>query len=203
MYRKHSKKLRRVKQLKMAKIIEEHSIRLSHLKENCIMKSDNVPAGYDLEIVIKTATMIPHQSHDYDCAAFMLQFIKYTTLQRPFNFSCLDITNLREDMKEEIIHHKINNTLQNPIRLTSETKTTATKEKNIKTKQVANEPAHKKPKNARKTNIAKPKHLPETTNFILRFSNPARQNLCFSNSVTTALLNNENFREILSQNEQV
>ena len=71
------------------------------------MKLDNIPDGFDLEIEVKSPPAIPHQSNDYDCAVFMLQFMKYTTLEKPFNFSCLDVLNLREEMKQEILHHEI------------------------------------------------------------------------------------------------
>ena len=53
--------------------------------------------------VIKVPPQIPEQLNTFDCGVFMLMFIKYLCMGKELSFSGEDMTNFREQIKEELI----------------------------------------------------------------------------------------------------
>ena len=50
---------------------------------------------------------IPEQKNEWDCGVFLLMFMKFTVLNKPFNFETNDMANFRQTIKMEIENHKI------------------------------------------------------------------------------------------------
>ena len=69
------------------------------------------PNNYKFRISVKVPPEIPHQRNGYDCGVFMLQFMKYITMKKSFNFTTTEMSFFRDEMKKEISTKKIRPTL--------------------------------------------------------------------------------------------
>ena len=166
--------------------VKKHYERITLVLNEYVLKHRNLPPGFTLTLIVKHAPEIPHQSNGYDCGVFLLEFMKYITMKKPFNFSCSDMTHFRQELTREFEFKLIGNTLERPIfhertqslpqskkdKLKSENKekmlySNIAKEAKVEQGTISDTFQSEKPIDGQV--ICK----------IIRFDNPSRKNLCF------------------------
>ena len=95
--------------------VQKHFERISLVNNEYVLKHRNLPLGFNLTLIVKHAPEIPHQSNGHDCGVFLMEFMKYITMNKPFNFSCSDMTYFRQELKYEFECKMIGNTLESPL----------------------------------------------------------------------------------------
>ena len=145
----------------------------------------------------------PHQSNGFDCGVFLLEFMKYITMNKPFDFSCSDMPYFRNQLKNEFEKKIVENTLANPIlqaRVQSLDQLNTIKLKSPCKEKLVYSNRKKEVKTKKKNNpdmlTADCQGERQVTNKVIKFVNPSRKNLCFSN-----FLNVPKFQQILSNEE--
>ena len=207
--RKFNPSLRQMKSSKLDMITKKHMERLSLVHNEFVMKNEKLPTGLTFKQIVLCAPDIPHQSNSYDCGVFLLQFMKYLTMQEPFNFTCLDMPYFRQEIKEAIENKKVQRTLEsNLVKITAqnlsqpentEKKSTSKKRVSMDDQQKCNQKKERKQRN----NFPQQKCTLEKNNCkILKFVNPSRKNLCFSNAVTTVLFSIPQINQMLQNENQ-
>ena len=191
--------LRNLRNSKLEIIIQKHEERLSLIYNQFVLKHQKLPPGFTLNIDVMCAPEIPHQSNGYDCGVFLLEFMKYIALEEVFNFSCDAMPFFRREIGGEIKNELITGISEistDPFRTSSAAASKSEKERKTATSGVSSSLQGTSHKNVQvDTNVVGCK--------ILKFSNPIRRNLCFSNAVATVLMNIPDFITGLQENELV
>ena len=99
--------LRKMKNKRLDLIRKNHQERLSLIYNHYILPHQKLPSGFSLEMLVICAPEIPHQSNSNDCGVFLLSFMKYIAQGKSFDFSCMDMPNFRQEIKEEIENKQI------------------------------------------------------------------------------------------------
>ena len=128
--------------------------------------------------------------------------MKYIAQEEHFNFSCMDMPHFRREIREEIENKVIKSTTETSILQMRSYSYSQPEENTAKPVHTASKPPFNVRCGNKQTQEAKLKTcLTEpgkgTDYKILKFSNPPRKNLCFSNAVTNALLNVPALKEML------
>jgi ubiquitin C-terminal hydrolase len=151
------------------------------------------------ELLVICAPEIPHQNNSYDCGVFLLEFMKYIAQEKTFHFSCMDMPHFREEIKEEIQSGVVKEALERPM-LQARTPSKQKDNKETLKEDSIDENILQMKKKIKTEGSKGQTPLPKQEDndcTILKFVNPSRKNLCFSNAVTTALLNVPAFKEML------
>ena len=113
--RKFAPLLRKLRSSNLNLTVKKHFERISLVHTEYVLKHENLPPGFNLELIVTHSPEIPHQSNGYDCGVFLLEFMKYITFKKPFNFSCSDMTYFRQEIRTEFERKVIGNTLETPL----------------------------------------------------------------------------------------
>ena len=191
--RQFNPSLRKVKNKRLDLIVKNHQERLFFIYNHYILPHQKLPSEFSLEMLVTCAPDIPHQSNSNDCGVFLLAFMKYITQGKSFDFSCMDMSNFRQEIKEEIENKQIKE-----ISGSSILRFRGNQQENSQRPTAMEDEAYK-------TKESLKPHFKEETNEvdefneckILKFTNPPRKNLCFSNAVTTVLMNIPGLKDIL------
>ena len=159
------------------------------------------------------AEHIPRQENGYDCGVFLLMYSKYLAAGKPFTFTQRDMPNIRLKIRSEIVNKEIDDEFdigEDHVHL-NEQLLRGTRRKNIYLAK-KNENAtcasttsnayHLRPRQNRQIADAPKKEAIGQNldhHHILLLANNSGKNLCFSNAVTTSLLNMKPIREALTQ----
>ena len=197
--RQFNPSLRKLRSSKLDSIIKDHQERLSIIHNQYILKHEKLPGGLTFKTMVLCAPEIPHQSNSNDCGVFLLQFMKYIAQEEHFNFSCMDMPYFRREIREEIENKVIGSITETSILQMRSYADSQPEENTAKPVQTGRKPPLNEIKQTQeaklKTFLTEPGK--GTDYKILKFSNPPRKNLCFSNAVTNALLNIPAFKEML------
>ena len=97
-HRKFAPLLRKLRSSNTDLAVKKHYERITLVLNEYVLKHRNLPPGFTLTLIVKHAPEIPHQSNGYDCGVFLLEFMKYITMKKPFNFSCSDMTHFQQEL---------------------------------------------------------------------------------------------------------
>ena len=157
----------------MNSAVQKHYERILLVHNEYVLKHRNLPLNFNLELIVKYVPEIPHQSNG--CGVFLLEFMKYTTMNKPFNFSCSDMIDFRQQLKHEF-ESKIIESLILQARIQSLPHSNTTKLKSLHKEQLSYSNIRKEVKTIPDISRADHHEDNKVTQKILRFIKTPRKN---------------------------
>ena len=95
--KKYKNQVKEERNNKLLEIERNHREKAGYIVSKYLSKLNNT-----IVWTISTRNDIPKQMNDWDCGVFMLEFIKYSILDKKFDFGTSDMMFFRETIKKEI-----------------------------------------------------------------------------------------------------
>ena len=100
----YSKDIEKIKNDRLKEIIHKHKQRLENIV-NLFLKMHERYHEFQIEVLVPPS--IPKQTNDNDCGVFLLEFMKFTTFEKQFTFTCDNMPNFRQELMKEMTNNTI------------------------------------------------------------------------------------------------
>ena len=88
----------------MKEIIHKHKRRLENIVNLFLKKLERYG---DFQVDVLVPPSIPKQTNGNDCGVFLLEFMKFTTFEKQFTFTCDNMPNFRQELMKEMTSNTI------------------------------------------------------------------------------------------------
>ena len=102
--RMYAKDLEQMKNDRLKKIIHKHKSRLENIV-NLFLKKHERYCDFQLDVLVPPS--IPKQTNDNDCGVFLIEFMKFTSFEKEFSFTCENMPNFRQELIQEMTSNTI------------------------------------------------------------------------------------------------